>query len=391
MSSTKLLSLNNIKRQQAYNYTCRVTHTQISSSVLSKQLTVIVHYPPSISSLISDATNNMIDDDSGITFTCAVDSFPSSNISWSRSQQGRQLFFGRQYAIPKVSCQHTDNYTCTARNDISKPVSRTIPLYVRCRPVLDPNKDTKTSISVSRGETGVLSIHVLAYPLPVFTWYYQQQDGSERLIIDFRSQQIDDGLSSTLTIQDVTFDDGRKYIVYVNNSLGSRSIVFNMAVLSNDDDNNNNLLGIGIAIGLGIILFIIAIIIVLLWVVFKKTGRRICIQKVTGNDPTLFDDANNQQTRSDNITLSETPPIYERVGTDAVNTTYPSNPGYINTETASSPYEVLDKQTVDQQPNSYQQLDTPSRSTYEVLDKQTIDQQPNTYQQLSPYQNVTRD
>ncbi|KAK6173483.1 hypothetical protein SNE40_016924 [Patella caerulea] len=64
------------------------------------------------------------------------------------------------------------------------------------------------------------------------------------------------------------------------------------------------------------------------------------------------------------------------IDTDAVNTRDLSNTGYINSDTSRSPYEVLDKQTTDQQPNSYQQLDTPS--TYEVLDKQTTDQQPNT-------------
>ncbi|XP_050415812.1 uncharacterized protein LOC126829741 [Patella vulgata] len=255
------------------------------------------------------------------------------------------------------------------------------------RPVIDPNKDTKTSISVSRGETGVLSIHVLAYPLPEFTWYYQLQDGSERPIIDVRCNQTDDGLSSTLTIQNVTVDDGRKYIVYVNNSLGTISIVFNMAVLlSSDDDvhgSNNTLLGIGIGVGLGIILFI------LLGIIFMRTGRRICFQKKTGNDQTVFDDARNQQTKSDNISLSEIPPIYEIVDTDAVNTRDPTDPDHIISETTPSPYEVLDIQATNLQHNIYQELNAPPESTYEGLDKQTTDQQSNIYEQLDLYENVT--
>ncbi|XP_050416151.1 tyrosine-protein kinase-like otk [Patella vulgata] len=322
----------------------------------------------------------MVGEDSTVTFTCSVDGRPSSVISWSRSQQGEQLYSGSQYTISKVSRQHTDNYTCTASNNIGQPVSKTIPLHVTCVPVLDPNQETKTTISVGRGETGVLSIHVLAYPLPVYTWYYQPQDGSKQPITDFRSSQEDNGLSSTLTIQDVTEDDGGKYIVYVNNSLGTRSTVFNLAVTSQDEgctcsnhfcnDVVSRDLGVGIAIGLGICLVVLGITAVLLWIVLKKSGKKICFKQING-DKTVVNDTVSHNTGLDNITLPDTPHVYDRVntgitqasttlsdntGVTQTSTTLSDNTEYINTSTTSSPYEELDKQTMDQQPSIYQQL-----------------------------------
>ncbi|XP_055958684.1 tyrosine-protein kinase-like otk [Patella vulgata] len=310
----------------------------------------------------------MVDEYSTVTFVCSVYSLPSSVISWSRSQQGEQLYSGTQYTIPKASCQHTDNYTCTASNKIGQPVSKTIPIYVRCVPVLDPNQVTKTTISIGLGETGVLSIHVLAYPLPVYTWYYQLQP-----ITDFRIRQKDDGLSSTLTIQDVTEDDDGKYIVYVNNSIGTRSTLFNLVVTSRDNANqldHNDAIsrarGIGIAIGLGICLLVLGITAVLLWFILKKCGKKISLKNVTVNDQTCPKDTTSHGTGLDNIPLSDTPVVYDRVDNDATNTRDTVNPDYINTSTTEA-------------------------SPYAELDKQTMDQQPNTYQQLSPYQNLSED
>ncbi|XP_055958934.1 lachesin isoform X2 [Patella vulgata] len=350
---TLYLNITNVQSTDAGTWTCR------DGSVGSPPVTLPVYYPPTIKSLTSDANNNMIDEDSTVTFTCSVDSLPSSVISWSRSQQGGQLYSGSQYTIPKARCQHTDNYTCTASNNIGQPVSNTIPLYVRCAPVLDPNQETKTTISIGRGETGALSIHVLAYPLPVYTWYYQLQDGSKQLITDFRIRQEDDGLSSTLTIQDVTEDDGGKYIVYVNNSAGTKSTVFNLVVSSQDGDNDDVISrerGIGAAICLAVCFLVLGIATVSLWCIMKKRGQRICFQNI--KDQTVANDTTN---RTDNVTLSDIPPIptvYDRV--DATNTRDAVNLDYINTSTTASPYEVLDKQTMDT----------------------------NTYQQLSPYQNL---
>ncbi|XP_050417257.1 tyrosine-protein kinase-like otk isoform X2 [Patella vulgata] len=316
----------------------------------------------------------MVDKDSTVTFICSVDSLPSSEIAWSRSQQGEQLYSGSQYIIPKASCQHTDNYTCTASNNIGQSVSKTIPIFVRCVPVLDPNQETKTTISVPHGETGVLSIHVLAYPLPVYTWYYQPQDGSEKLVTDFRTTQLDDGLSSTLTIQDVTENDGRKYIVYVNNSYGTRSTVFNLVVSSQDTDVNgcNNMLGLGIAIGLGISVLMVGIGTALAWVILKRSGKGFCAK---ANDQRVVKDTTSHDTELDNIILSDTPHVYDQVNTGVTNTRDTVNTGVIETSTTVSDY-----------------INTSTTSSpYEELDKQTIDQQPNTYQQLSPYQNVTGD
>ncbi|XP_055958988.1 adhesion G-protein coupled receptor G6 isoform X2 [Patella vulgata] len=225
-SSNGLLQLNNIQRPQAGNYTCQAKHTQISGSQ-SKQLMVIVHYPPTITSLTSDATNNMVDEHSTVTFTCSVDSLPSSVISWSRSQQEEQLYSGSQYTISKASCQHTDNYTCTASNNIGQPVSKHIPLYARCSP--RENIETKRNIINRIDATINLEVDIIAYPEPTFTWYHTP---TRQIINTARTQQLSTiNYKSTveITLNSTLFGD---YIVSVHNGIGIQN--FTITVIDGD-------------------------------------------------------------------------------------------------------------------------------------------------------------
>ncbi|XP_055958765.1 cell surface glycoprotein MUC18-like [Patella vulgata] len=264
ISSTALLSLNN--RQQAGNYTCQATNTEIHGSQ-SKQLMVIVHYPPTITSLTSDATNNMKDEDSTVTFNCSVDSLPSSVISWSRSQQGGQLYSGSQYTISKASCQHTDNYTCTASNNIGQPVSKTIPLFVKCSP--RENIETKRNITNRIDATINLGVDIIAYPEPTFTWYHTP---TRQIIITARTQQLSTiNYKSTveITLNSTLFGD---YIVSVYNDIGVQN--FTITVIDGEPpkppgkmESNNIPIIVGSVV---VVLLVIGIIVV---VIYCRKGK----------------------------------------------------------------------------------------------------------------------
>ncbi|KAK6174048.1 hypothetical protein SNE40_017394 [Patella caerulea] len=268
--SNGLLSMNNITRQQSGNYTCQVTNTQIPDLLQSKQLMVIVHYPPNITNLTSDATNNMIDEYSTVTFTCSVDSLPSSAIAWFRSPQGEQLYSGSQYTIPKASCQHTDNYTCTARNNIGQPVSKPIPLYVKCSP--RENMVTKRNITNRINTTINLEVDIIAYPPPTFTWYHTP---TRQIINTATTQQVSTiNYKSTLkiTLNSTLFGD---YIVSVVNDVGVQN--FTITVIDGEPPeppdklgNNNMLTIVGGIIGILVIAGVITVIGV---VIYRRMAR----------------------------------------------------------------------------------------------------------------------
>ncbi|XP_055956832.1 fibroblast growth factor receptor 1-like isoform X1 [Patella vulgata] len=294
---------------------------------------------PIIRKLTSDVVDNIIDENSSVTINCLVESIPAARVSWSRSQQGGQLYSGSQYTIPKASCQHTDNYTCTASNNIGQPVSKTIPLYVRCTPIVLPTD----FIVVPHGETGIISINVLAYPLPVFVWYYHQQDGSQQpvtMVTGTRSKQTDDGLSSRLTIRDITYEDWGNYTVNIINSLGVTSKTYTLSVISNGDavkEAVDDKLGVGIAIGLGIGLVISGVLFVIIWCI-KKRRDAIMSNDRNGVNDTVGPQSRNITTRHGNS------PVDTGDSVKHVNTLYTST---------SSDYEGLDELTMDHRPNIY--------------------------------------
>ncbi|XP_055958993.1 hemicentin-1-like isoform X2 [Patella vulgata] len=268
ISFTEFLSLINIKRQEAGNYTCQITNTQIPGSLQSKHLMVIVHYPPVITGLTSDATNNMIDEDSTVTFTCSVDSLPSSDISWSRSQPGEQLYSGSQYTIPEVSCQHTDNYNCTASNTIGQPVSKTIPLHVTCSP--RENMVTMRNITNRINTTINLEVDIIAYPEPTFTWYHTP---TRHIINTARTQQLSTiNYKSTveITLNSTLFGD---YIVSVYNGIGVQN--FTITVINgeppqpvNEPVESNNMVTIVVSV------LVIVIVVVIVVVIYRRKAQK---------------------------------------------------------------------------------------------------------------------
>ncbi|XP_055958742.1 tyrosine-protein kinase-like otk [Patella vulgata] len=252
---TLYLNITNVTSTDAGTWTCR------DGRVVSPSVTLPVYYPPNITSLTSDATNNMIDEDSTVTFNCSVDSLPSSEISWSRSQQGGQLYSGSQYTISKASCQHTDNYTCTASNNIGQPVSKTIPLFVKCSP--RENTVTKRNITNRIDTTINLQVDIIAYPEPTFTWYHTP---TRQIINTARTQQLSTiNYKSTveITLNSTLFGD---YIVSVYNDIGVQN--FTITVIDGEPpkppgkmESNNIPIIVGSVV---VVLLVIGIIVVVI-------------------------------------------------------------------------------------------------------------------------------
>ncbi|XP_055956827.1 uncharacterized protein LOC130010452 isoform X2 [Patella vulgata] len=210
---------------------------------------------------------------------------------------------------------------------------------------------TKDAIVVPRGETVILPMNVLAYPLPAFVWYYHQQDGSQQpvtTVTGSRIKQTDDGLSSTLTIHNIRYEDGGIYTVKITNSLGATSKTYTLSVISNEDDVKeavDDKLGVGIAIGVGIGLVVSAMLFVIIWCIKKRRDA------ITSNDGHSVNDTVSSQSR-DNTTRHCNSLVDTCDSGEHVNTLYTST---------SSDYDGLDELTMDHQPNIYLPLSNKSQ------------------------------
>ncbi|XP_050397616.1 neural cell adhesion molecule 1 [Patella vulgata] len=227
-SDIAILSMKRVNRERSGVYKCEARQSQRPGLHKYRELTLTVYYPPKIEYLKSDAPNE-IDEGSSVTLFCSVDSVPDSSISWSRSKESQLPTTGSKLFIPIATCGHADDYTCTADNGVGQPSTKTISVYVRCLPRIDQNQTTNgkgVPVIVGDDKTAVLTIHVIAYPLPTFKWYRLYSTGIEKPLTDFSIKQTDTLLSSTLTIEDFTVEDNGYYKVYVENSIGVRSHVF---------------------------------------------------------------------------------------------------------------------------------------------------------------------
>ncbi|XP_055956835.1 uncharacterized protein LOC126821031 isoform X1 [Patella vulgata] len=263
---------------------------------------------PIIRTITSDAVDKiLIDENASVTINCLVESIPAARVSWSRSQQGGQLYSGSQYTIPKASCQHTDNYTCTASNNIGQPVSKTIPLVVRCTPVVMTTQTivvvTKDVIVVPRGETAVK---------------------------EAVKEAVDDKMSKEDTLKEAVDDKPCKDTVKeaVDDKMSKEGIV---------KESVDDKLGVGIAIGVSIGLVVSGVLSVIIWGIRKRRDA------IMSNDGHGVNDTVSSQSR-DNTTRHCNSPVDTGDSVEYVNTIYTPT---------SSDYEGLDELTMDHRPNIY--------------------------------------
>ncbi|ESO95194.1 hypothetical protein LOTGIDRAFT_175247 [Lottia gigantea] len=259
------LNISNINKQDDTTWSCRGNSGGQGSS------TVPVYYPPYITSIISDAVNNEIDEGSDVIFNCNVDSKPVSTITWSSSTIS-DTYTGQRWTLTQAKCQDTGIYTCTANNGIGQSTTKlplnirsnnsigqsstkSLPLNIRCSPRI--NGDLKDEVMNRLGEEVTLLIDVIAYPKPSFKWI---QESTGLVLTQDTIQQVatDNYISSlTFTIQQSSFGN---YSVTVNNSIGDDKS-YTIKIIDGDPGTKpisveetlyKECLGTGIGIGIGI-------------------------------------------------------------------------------------------------------------------------------------------
>ncbi|XP_050405286.2 uncharacterized protein LOC126821034 [Patella vulgata] len=201
---------------------------------------------------------------------------------------------------------------------------------------------TKDVIVVPLGETVILPMNVLAYPLPVFTWYYHQHDGSNQpvtTVTGARSKQKDDGLSSTLTIHKIRYEDGGIYTVNITNSQGVTSKTYTLSVISNEDavkEAVDDKLRIGIAIGFGNGLVVSGMLFVIIWCIKKRRDA------IKSNDRNGVNDTVSPQSRDNTIRHSSVDTGDSGECENGVNGTVGSQSSNITTRPWNSPVDTDD-------------------------------------------------
>ncbi|XP_041378930.1 carcinoembryonic antigen-related cell adhesion molecule 5-like [Gigantopelta aegis] len=228
--SRSVLSLNNIQRSAAGDYTCTAKNTK----TLDKTITLDVQYRSSITSLTlnSQSTLVTVDELTAVTLRCDVDSNPGSDIKLlNNSQILRKMTNSKQaeYMWNEAGCLDTGYYTCEAGNSIKSAVSESVQLVVRCSPRLDHRVPFKKEFAAAEGGNVTLKISVIANPTPTFTWYNLTNENKKELGSG-GSATTDVSAVGNITLTHVRQGDIGTYQVVVSNGAPRQDLVVNLTL-----------------------------------------------------------------------------------------------------------------------------------------------------------------
>ncbi|XP_006626687.2 muscle, skeletal receptor tyrosine-protein kinase [Lepisosteus oculatus] len=152
------------------------------------------------------------------TFICEVDSYPPSEITWTRNNVHIRNFDsryvtkenGQMLIIPNVKDSDSGEYCCTARNGVGESAKSCGALQLKMKPQI---KRHPTNITLLIGSKAVLPCITLGNPKPEISWIKGEDlvKSNDRIsILDFGS----------LKIQDIQKEDAGQYRCVSKNSFG---------------------------------------------------------------------------------------------------------------------------------------------------------------------------
>ncbi|XP_050391150.2 LOW QUALITY PROTEIN: hemicentin-1 [Patella vulgata] len=195
VSNNKDLVINNINRNQSGVYNCTaITVLQPTNGnqlikTDSKTVQVDVRY---LDPVIIQSDKTDVDEGQSFNLSCSTNSNPIANMTWSTPDSSTKELTTNSINYYKATsdCLDTGIYTCTAVNSHIQTTVTNLSQDVNIRCSLRQYPYVKPVMTVvgNVSETVQLSVSILAYPQPTFTWYrldkpinindgrYQQED-----------------------------------------------------------------------------------------------------------------------------------------------------------------------------------------------------------------------
>ncbi|XP_055958690.1 hemicentin-1 isoform X1 [Patella vulgata] len=248
VSSNRRLDISNITRNQGGIYRCEATTTLVPTNGSpitrshNKTIDVTVLYLDPVT-LIPTGDKLIVNEGYPTSFTCSADSNPVALITWysgttqiSSTQSNIDTF-----TIQQPSCLDTGDYTCHATNTEIPNVqyNQSLKVFINCSPRQDTRVITTSIVSSNIRDIVQLVSDVISYPLPTFTWYYNNitTGDVEPIYNDDVFNQNDTSISintyrSTLNINIASNIYYTSYTVNVSNNIGYTELEYQVTAQS---------------------------------------------------------------------------------------------------------------------------------------------------------------
>ncbi|XP_046563057.1 protein turtle homolog B-like isoform X2 [Haliotis rubra] len=209
-------------RSKTGSYRCQPYNTHGRSD--SVTVSVDVQYPANISTFTvnSHSGSVTVNESDEVILRCQIDSNPKSAI---RLLNGTEELTRADnsvtaiYRLESADCRQRGNYSCTATNNIGAAVTQKVELLVRCPPRLDDSISKQLKFPARLGGDVTLSVSVLAYPLPTFTW--SRSNSTSQDVNGSSSPVSDISVTARLHLTDLQQQDFGDYNLSVGNGVGS--------------------------------------------------------------------------------------------------------------------------------------------------------------------------
>ncbi|XP_067651677.1 nephrin-like [Haliotis asinina] len=219
-------------RSQIGSFKCQASNThgvQESSSV-----SVDVTYQASISMLTANSINGSVtvNESDSVTFRCELDNAgnPMSVIRLLNGTEELTMADDSTTALHRLEsadCRQRGNYSCTATNSIGEPVTKWVELLVKCSPRLDDSLSQQLKFAAGLGNDVTVSVSVLAYPLPSFTW--SRSNSTSQDLTASSSPVSDISVTVRLKLTNMQQQDFGNYNLTLYNEVGG-SVTYTVSI-----------------------------------------------------------------------------------------------------------------------------------------------------------------
>ncbi|XP_071094635.1 nephrin-like [Haliotis cracherodii] len=231
-SSGATLSLGQADRSETGSYRCQPNNTHGSSD--SVTVSVDVQYPANVSMFTANSGSGSVtvNESDPVTFRCQIDSNPRSVIrllNGTEELTRADNSLTADYRLESADCRQRGNYSCTATNNIGAPVSQGVELLVKCSPRPDETMPQQLQYASRLGDNVNVSVSVLAYPLPTFTW--SRTNSTSQDLTGSSNPVSVISVTARLHLTDLQQQDFGDYRLKVDNSVG-RSVTYTLKIVS---------------------------------------------------------------------------------------------------------------------------------------------------------------
>ncbi|XP_067675899.1 nephrin-like [Haliotis asinina] len=219
-------------RSQTGSYKCQASNTHgvdDSSGVL-----VDVTYHASISMLTANSVSGSVtvNESDSVTFRCELDNVGNPR-SVIRLLNGTEELTMRDnstaalYTMDSADCRQRGNYSCIASNNVGEPVTKRVELLVKCSPRLGDSLSKQLKFAAGLGSDVTVSMSVLAYPLPTFTW--SRSNRTNQNLTGFSSPVSDISVIARVHLTNLKQQDFGEYSLTVDNGVGG-SVTYTVSI-----------------------------------------------------------------------------------------------------------------------------------------------------------------